>query len=119
MKIAIILLAFVAAATAQAGPISITNNRVGDIVTVEVHANALLTSNIETNIVSAILAMLNQQAALINTNGNGLEGIASAAADSESPLGDLQITPELTAEVQKLKFTPELIQTMKNFLKKE
>lgn len=48
-----------------ADPISISGNNVGDIVTVNAQANAVVTSNIEQNIVSIILGLLNQQAAVV------------------------------------------------------
>lgn len=51
----------------DADPISISNNSVGDIVTVNVKANAVVSSQIEQNILSVILGILNQQAAAVAT----------------------------------------------------
>lgn len=64
--VAILLLAFIAAAySAPAGfdgPVSISDNNVGDIVSIGVNANAAITSKIDQNIVNVIVALLNQQA---------------------------------------------------------
>jgi hypothetical protein len=64
--VAVTLLAFVAAAIA--GPISVSDNNVGDIVTVGINANAVLSSQIDQNIFSVIAALLNQQA-IVATDG--------------------------------------------------
>lgn len=123
MKIAITLLAFVAAAVAiEAGPVSIQNNNVGDIVNVNVDANAVLSSNIESNIVTVLLALLNQQAALVN--GNLPEGIAPTDAEpQQNPiaglLGNLKITPEMIETVKNVEVTPELVEKIKSFIHKE
>lgn len=74
--VAITLLAFVAAAIANpiadsaVGPVSISNNNVGDIVTVEVSANALVSSNIEQNIITLLAALVNQQAISASASGS-------------------------------------------------
>ena len=53
----------------EMGPISITKNNIGNILTVDVDASAVVSSNVEANIIQALLAALNQQAALAaNTN---------------------------------------------------
>ena len=49
-------------AIAVAGPISISDNNIGEIVTVGINANAVLTSEINQNILSVIAAIMNQQA---------------------------------------------------------
>ncbi|KAG5681341.1 hypothetical protein PVAND_010786 [Polypedilum vanderplanki] len=121
MKIAITLLAFVAAAVAiEAGPVSIQNNNVGDIVTVNVDANAVLSSNIESNIVTVLLALLNQQAAIVN--GNLPEGITPTDPE-QNPisglLGKFEVTPEMIETVKNVQVTPDLVEKIKSFLKKE
>jgi hypothetical protein len=60
---AVLLLAFVAAATA--GPISVSDNNIGDIVTVGINANAQLSNQIDQDIVNVIVALLNQQGAVV------------------------------------------------------
>lgn len=69
MKIAaIIALAFVASAVA--GPINVSDNNVGDIVTVGINANVQLSNHIEQNIISVIIALLNQQVlAVVGSEG--------------------------------------------------
>jgi hypothetical protein len=59
-------LAFVA--TAIAGPTKISDNNIGDIVTVGVNANLKVNNQIDQNIVNVIVALLNQQAAVIPPN---------------------------------------------------
>lgn len=49
----------------EAGPISITKNNIGNIMKVDVDASAVVSSNVEANIIQALLAALNQQAALV------------------------------------------------------
>jgi hypothetical protein len=59
------LLALVLVSAEESGPVSMNNNNIGDIVTVDVSANAVLSSNMETNIVTLLAALLNQQAAVV------------------------------------------------------
>lgn len=47
------------------GPILVTKNNIGNILKVDVDASAVVSSNVEANIVQALLAALNQQAALV------------------------------------------------------
>ena len=89
---AVILLAFVAATIA--GPVSIQDNNVGDIVTVGINANAQLTNQVDQTIVNVIMALLNQQAIAVVTS--------DAAAPVEAPK-----IPEIT---------PEMIEKVKAFL---
>lgn len=65
---AIVLIFCIMAALAQeeaAGPVSITGNNIGDIVTVGVNANAVVSSNTELNILTILAALLNQQLAVV------------------------------------------------------
>lgn len=50
----------------EAGAINLSNNNIGDIVTIDVSANAVLSSNIEQNIITVLLGLLNQQAAVVS-----------------------------------------------------
>lgn len=91
---AITLLAFVALAASS--PVQISDNNVGDIVTVGVNANANLSNHVEQNIISIIVALLNQQGIAV-----GLPGRDGAEANNDVP---------------KLQITPEMIETVKNLL---
>lgn len=51
---------FLTFAIAVAGPISVSDNNVGDIVSVGVRANLEISNQVEQNIVSVIVALLNQ-----------------------------------------------------------
>jgi hypothetical protein len=60
---AVLFLAFIA--TATAGPMKISDNNVGDIVTVGVNANLKVSNQVDQNIVNVIVALLNQQLAVV------------------------------------------------------
>lgn len=61
--IAITLLAFVA--TACAAPTSISDNNIGDIITVGIKADVKLKNEVNTDIMNVLLAYLNQQAVIL------------------------------------------------------
>jgi hypothetical protein len=107
---AVALLAFIAAVSAGplGGPISVSNNNVGDIVTVDVKANAVLSNNMEANIVTVLAALINQQAALIAGNGN----------TANLPTGETADIPELPKlpQLSDIKLSPEMIEKVKSFL---
>jgi hypothetical protein len=84
-------LAFVA--TALAAPVQISDNNVGDIVTVGVNANASISSEVNVNIINAILALLNQQALIVA----GQEGAAPTPAEPK-----FKITPEMVEKMKSL-----------------
>lgn len=52
----------------ESGPISITKNNIGNILKVDVDASAVVSSNVEASILQVLLAALNQQAALVESN---------------------------------------------------
>lgn len=57
----------VISAEEEAGPVQLTHNNIGDIVNVDFTANAVVSSNIEQNILGVILGLLNQQAAVVGS----------------------------------------------------
>lgn len=59
----ILILCLVALAQSEV-PVQVSGNNVGDIVTVGVNANAVLSNNMEANILTVLAAILNQQAVL-------------------------------------------------------
>lgn len=65
---AVLVLAFVAAVTAS--PTQISDNNMGDIVNVNVNANLELSNHVEQNIISIIVALLNQQAIVVGRPPN-------------------------------------------------
>lgn len=81
--ILIVMLFAVLAVSAEeeAGPIQLTNNNIGDIVTVDVSANAVLSANLEQNILGVILGLLNQQAAVVGAS-DSVQDPAQPALDS-------------------------------------
>jgi hypothetical protein len=80
MKLAaFFLLAFIAFIV-MAEPVKISNNNVGDIVTVGVNANVQLSNEIDVNIVTLLAALLNQQALIAAGNLN-----TATLADAPEP----------------------------------
>lgn len=97
MKFTAVFLAFVIAAVAAA-PINVSDNNVGDIITVGVNANLDISNQVEQNIIGVILALLNNQSLTVG------------GQDGESPI-------PLPAK-SKLEITPEMVETIKNLLTK-
>lgn len=95
MKIvAFTLLAFIAAVFA--GPISVSDNNIGDIVTVGINANLNLSNQVDQDIVNVIIALLNQQAIAVAPSA---ETNDAAPASVETPK-----LPEISHEmVEKFK----------------
>lgn len=67
--IAVFVLAFVGACVA--GPISVSDNNIGDIITVGVRANLEISNQVEQNIISVIVALLNQELGIIRLPEGG------------------------------------------------
>lgn len=79
MKFAIIvLLAFIAAVSA--GSVKVNDNHIGNIVTVDVNADAVISNNMQQNMLTMLLAALNQQVALAAAAGSNQE----AAVDTQA-----------------------------------
>lgn len=114
---AITILAFVAVATAN--PISVSNNNIGDIVTIGVSANAVVSSNIEQNIVTLLAALLNQQA-LVASSGSSSDdlGVHHDETAALPELHEFNISPELVEKV-KSHISPALIEKVKSYLSQE
>lgn len=102
--VAITLLACIAAAIA--GPIQISNNNVGDIVTVDLNANAVLSSQIDQNILLGIIGLFNQQAVIAGANN---DADADAPRDTQAELPKISSIPNLS----EIHITPELVEKVK------
>lgn len=116
------IFAFIAAfALIEANPIQVSDNNVGDIVTVEENLAADVSSKIETNILTAILAALNQQAELFNGKVSELNALSLIKEDNPilAKLKNLEVTPEMKEKFKSLKISPELVEKVHNFLNKE
>lgn len=100
MKFAAVFLFAAFVATAFAGPINVSDNNVGDIVTVGINANLEISNQVEQNIIAVILAYLNDQSIVIGRPG-----------------GDDEVAVPLPA-APKFEITPEMIETFKNLLAK-
>lgn len=88
---AVFLLAFVA--TAYASPTSIKDNNIGDIVTVGVNANLQLENHVKQNLLSVLVALLNQQGILVGLPGRD-------GNDSPTPAEEPAALPDLESIVQ-------------------
>lgn len=94
---AITLLALVALAASS--PVQVSDNNLGNIVNVGISANVELSNHVEQNIISIIVALLNQQGIVV-----GLPGRDGAEANNDVP---------------QFKITPEMIETVKSMLTKK
>lgn len=81
--IAIVIFALIAAASSA--PIQISDNNVGDIVTVGINANAVLSSQVDANIINVIAGLINQQAIVAALNQNGPSPAVPLPADNITP----------------------------------
>ena len=106
MKFIVITLV-ICVASVFTNPISISGNKIGDIVTVNVNANAVLSSTIDQNIISGILGLINQQAAVVS-GANGLTDTQDNTPASDNQLPSLPKLP--------IAFSPELIEKLKQKL---
>lgn len=80
-------------AVAIGGPISVSDNNAGDIITVGVNANLEISNKVEQNILSIILASLSQQTGSISIPEGG------PSAPNLPSLPDF-ITPELIDRIR-------------------
>lgn len=138
MKLLILIFACIALASAddseesQGAPVSIQNNNIGDIVTVDANLNFVLSNNMEANILTAVMALLNQQVVNVgDINGIPIEtqetvAVAEPVVAAEQlalpalpELSDLTnlITPEIISKIKGIKVTPEMIEKFKEFVK--
>jgi hypothetical protein len=130
MKIIFAIVLLIVSTTAA--PVSISNNNIGDIVTVGVGLNAVLSNNVEANIITVLAALLNQQALAADIGVNdhdhdhnhvsneSLIPVApqvdeATAEDSENK--NFEITPEMISALKNIKITPELVEKAKKILK--
>lgn len=71
MKLLVLLIvlcfSFLMTNAEESGPVSFSGNNIKNIVTVDLEANALVSNQVERTIVNVLLALLNQQAAVVAT----------------------------------------------------
>ncbi|CAO1437066.1 unnamed protein product [Diamesa tonsa] len=92
--LAIVVIALIAAVSSA--PTQITDNNVGDIITIGINADLNLSNNVDVDIVNVIVGLINQQAAI----------------DDDSSVA----VPLLPATKT---ITPELLESIKRILSKE
>lgn len=98
---AVFLLAFIAAAVAA--PTSISDNNVGNIITVGVSGSLKLSNEIDQTLVSVIVAALNRQ------------GIVVAPSDEQVAINEVPKLPE-NFNISPEMITPEMIEQFKALL---
>ena len=120
MKFLLVLAAIIAFASAE-GPLNIQNNNVGDIVNVGVGLNAVVSSNVEVNILTVLMALLNQQ--LVGIGGGeaptpfeNQEQVAVAQHQLPALPDYKNLLSELISKSKQVKITPEMIEKAKEFL---
>ena len=69
MKFAEFLIYALLVAAVVANPVSISDNNIGDIITVGIKANLEISNKVEQNIISIIVALLNQELGIIRLPG--------------------------------------------------
>lgn len=95
---AIVLLALIAAVCAA--PTSISDNNIGNVVNVGISGSLNLKNEVNQDIVSVIIALLNQQAIVVGLpDGIGPDG-AEASAHAAPP--KFQITPEAVERLKSM-----------------
>ncbi|CRL04165.1 CLUMA_CG017276, isoform A [Clunio marinus] len=95
--VAITLFALIAAV--YSAPVQVSDNNVGDIVTVGINANAKIKSDINQDIFSVIAAFKNYQS--IRLGGSGILSAPAAGAQGQP---DFEITPEMIEQFKTLIF---------------
>lgn len=91
MKFIAVLLALVAFATA--GPISVQDNNIGNIVSVKVSGSIDISNTIDQTIVNVIVAYLNQELAVISVDENG-------RPQAPNFPWNVEVTPEMVEKVK-------------------
>lgn len=106
-----IIALFAVIAVTLAGPLNISDNNIGDISSISIKVNAVVSSNIEASVATVLAAAQNQQAVIANGE---LPPMGVAPANSEEPSSDIQITPQLLNEIKNIKVTPDMVNAIKN-----
>lgn len=96
-------------AVACANPVLISDNNIGDIITMNIEGHFEINSEITNTMVNVLLALLNQQAVLV-----GIEAGEFAADDYAAPKSANENEPAATPQKQEFKVTPEMIERLKS-----
>lgn len=84
--IAIVVLALITVVSCD--PVQISDNNVGDIITVGINAKADISNNVDVDIVNVIVALLNQQADISRLSAPLAESEVSEIFNSGVPLSE-------------------------------
>lgn len=98
MKLILVAIFAVVAAVA-AGPVQVSDNNMGDIVSVGVNLEADITNTVDQNIVAVIVALLNQQELNVDLFNDLMPSQGAAAEKGQEKF---QITPEMIQKFQQL-----------------
>jgi hypothetical protein len=103
-KMKVIFAIFAIIAVVAANPVQISDNNVGDVVSVLANLNANLTNKVDQNIVAVLVALLNQQGIVI--------GVPDLPGGQQPP------SPLPAAGQDSFQITPEMIQQFQSLLAK-
>lgn len=108
MKLVALVVSALVAAVAFAGPINVSDNNIGDIVTVGVNANLNITNRIDQNIINIIGVWLSQELGVIDIDREG--GIRAPNIPDRPTLPDFPDFPN------RPNITPEMIERIRDLL---
>ncbi|CAO1436664.1 unnamed protein product [Diamesa serratosioi] len=94
MKFVIIFTIALFAAVSSA-PTQITDNNVGDIITVGINANLNLSNQVDMNLINVIVGLINQQAAVGSLDGDAPVPVPAASSPKA-------ISPKLLESITKM-----------------
>lgn len=89
-------------------PVMITDNNIGDIITMNIEGHFEINSEITNTMVNMLMALLNQQAVLVD--------IDAGEFDADDYAAPKQPAPAATPQKQEFKLTPEMVERFKSFL---
>lgn len=98
MKFAVAIALIACIATVLAAPIDISDNNIGNIITVGISGSAVVSNNIDENTINVILALLNQQAAVVA----GSDVLSDTVADAPAETQKFNIAPDMIEKFTQL-----------------
>lgn len=98
-------------AYASANPVQVSDNNVGDIITVGVNAKLAIDSTVNQDIVSVLVLLLNRQITDIDIGGSGIADLLPRIDTSKVP-------PEMLEKLRGM-VTPEMLERAKSLMTRE
>lgn len=98
-------------AYASANPVQVSDNNVGDIITVGVNAKLAIDSTVNQDIVSVLVLLLNREITDIDIGGSGIADLLPRIDTSKVP-------PEMLEQLRGM-VTPEMLERAKSLMTRE